>query len=122
MLPRQNRLNIRTYYTEIRGTGKKLHDPYFSLYYRIHPGQESPKINLIVSKKITKTAARRNRMRRLLHSAVANIITNIQPGFEGLFFIHQDFANETSSAITTRITKLLTSGGLYEQQAPQSNP
>jgi ribonuclease P protein component len=122
MLPRQNRLNIRLYYTEIRRSGKKLQDPYFTLYYRTQTDQEPPRINLIVSKKITKTAARRNRMRRLLHSAVANIIENIKPGFEGLFFVRQDFANETSSTITSKISKLLTSGGLYEQQNSQSTP
>jgi ribonuclease P protein component len=116
MLPRENRLNIRTEYNRIRSAGKRLHDPLFTLYYNLNADLSQPKFNLIVSKKITKTAARRNRMRRLLHTALSAVLSEIKPSFEGIFFIQQDFASEITSAVKQKVIALLSRGGFYDSR------
>ncbi len=114
MLPKENRLNIRTYYSEFRGTGKKLYHPLFSLYYRLQNNDQTPKVNVIVSKKVAKEAVKRNRMRRLIHTAAANLLTNLPPGFEGLFFIHKDFTELDSTQLTADIKQMLLQGNIYQ--------
>lgn len=122
MLPKENRLNIRTYYREIRGTGKKIYDPLFSLYYRNANNGHPPKINIIISKKIAKAATARNRMRRLIHASIEELLKNIKPGVEGLFFVHQDYSHENSQTIKNKIQKILIAGGLYEETTLSTNP
>lgn len=115
MLPHENRLNIRTYYSEIRGNGKKIFDPYFSLYFRQQQLHNPPKLNIIVSKKIAKAAVKRNRMRRLVHQAAQELLSGLDPGFEGLFFVHKDFSGESSETITSKIKEMLVYGKIYKK-------
>lgn len=107
MLPKDNRLDIRTYYSAIRGNGKKIYDPYFSLYFRNTQSPTPPKFNCIVSKKVSKAATKRNRMRRLIHQSIQTLLPNLPPGNEGLFFIHQDFSEDSSQTITQKIREML---------------
>lgn len=115
MLPKENRLNIRTYYSEIRGNGKKIFDPYFSLYYRIQKTENQPKISIIVSKKVTKAATKRNRMRRLIHQAAQELLNQMKSGFEGMFFVHKDFAAENSQTITGKVKEMLQYGKIFKE-------
>ena len=118
MLSQENRLDIRTYYSEIRGHGKKVFDPYFSLYYR-QQNDTPPRLNTIISKKISKAATKRNRMRRLIHQAAQELIPQIKLGFDGLFFVHKDFSQESSTTITQKIKEMLIYAKIYQEPLSQ---
>jgi ribonuclease P protein component len=108
MLPYKNRLDIKTYFSEIRGSGKKIPiSPYFSLYYRVNPGTETPQFNAIISKKVARRAVSRNRMRRLINTAIQMLLPEIKSNVQGLFFIHKDFSALSSEEVKIIIQKSL---------------
>lgn len=114
MLPKSNRLNIRTYFGEIRGTGKKLSSPYFSFYYRLSESGSTPQISCVISKKVAKSAVKRNRMRRLLNTAAKSHLDKINPSLQGLFFVYKDFSHLKSQDLSEVIKNVLDSGGLLD--------
>lgn len=116
MLQKINRLNIRTYFQELRGTGKKVNSPYFSLYYRSLPGNTTPQLNVIISKKVAKSAVKRNRMRRLLNSALRHLLHNADPKLQGLFFVYKDYSKMKSNELESLIELILQSAGIIKQK------
>lgn len=92
MLQKKNLLNIRTYFTEIRGNGKKISTPYFSIYFKLQSDQTEPQFNTIISKKVTKLAVKRNRIRRLLNIALRDLLSDINPQIQALIFVYKDFS------------------------------
>ncbi len=108
MLPKKNRLNIRTYFSVIRGTGKKLSSNYFSFYYRQKKDAISnPQINIVVSKKVAKSAIKRNRMRRVLHTAMLPLLPKIPTNTQGIFFVYKDFSNIKTQELQEIIESML---------------
>ncbi len=116
MLPRSNRLNIHTYFTEIRGTGKKLSGPYFSFYYRLNHDINIPQINIIVSKKVAKSAVKRNRMRRVINTIMKKTLTHSPVTLQGLFFVYRDFSDLKSAELEALIKLMFESSGIIKKQ------
>ncbi len=106
MLPKINRLNIRTYFKEIRGTGRKLTTSYYSFYYRISSECSSPQINIVVSKKVAKSAVKRNRMRRSINAIMRKLIPDIDQSLQGLFFVYKDFSSIKSTELEKIVHKM----------------
>lgn len=107
MLPKKNRLNIRTYFSAIRGTGKKLSSNYFSFYFRQNDTISNPQINIVVSKKVAKSAIKRNRMRRALHTSMLPLLDRIPSNTQGIFFVYKDFSNIKTQELQEIIASML---------------
>ena len=73
MLPRNRRIP-RELFEVILKSGKKVDSKHFSL--RTAPSK-TPRLAVSVSKKISKKAVTRNRIRRRTYSAVRNILTTL---------------------------------------------
>jgi ribonuclease P protein component len=115
MLPKTNRLNIRTYFGEIRGSGKKLSGPYFSFYYRISEDSVTPQINIIVSKKVAKSAVKRNRMRRLINTVMRKALPDVPSSLQGLFFVYKDYSKLKYNELEALIHLMFKSAGLIKE-------
>jgi ribonuclease P protein component len=116
MLPKNNRLNIRTYFGEIRGSGKKLSGPYFSFYYRTSEDTAIPQINIIVSKKVAKSAVKRNRMRRLINTVMRKSLPKVPNSLQGLFFVYKDYSKLSSNELQALIHLMFESAGLTKKE------
>jgi ribonuclease P protein component len=114
MLPKRNRLNIRRYFTEIRGNGKKLSSQNYAIYFRLNPEQKESQFNTVISKKVSKSAVKRNRMRRLIHTALSTLKPDINPQMQGMFFMYKDFSTQTSIQVTEEIKELLKKANLLK--------
>jgi ribonuclease P protein component len=115
MLPRKNRLNIRQYFNEVRGHGKKLAASNFSVYIRLKQDSSKPEFSTIISKKVSKSAVSRNRIRRLIHTALSKLIENIDPRTQGLIFVYKNFADLKSDIVTKELEQLLKQAGLLNK-------
>lgn len=76
MLPKQNRLK-RKDFAPILESRRFNNSPHFSL--RVGVGLDKPVIAVSVSKKVSKLAVDRNRLRRRVYSALSPHINNIKP-------------------------------------------
>ncbi len=82
MLPKTNRLPSSQIRLVMR-SGKRIHQPALQLIYRSNNLQVS-RFAVIVSTKVDKRAVMRNRIKRLLHQAVFNVLPNVTTGTDGI--------------------------------------
>ena len=69
MLPRSKRLTV-SLFTNALANGKVVHSTLFTARIAKNPGPT--RFSAVISKKITKTAVERNKLRRRIYSAVAS--------------------------------------------------
>lgn len=75
MLPKKNRLNLKTDFKWV-ASGKKLESKYLKLFLRTGDNQK-PRIGIAVSAKSFKKATDRNRARRLTSTAIEAIYAKL---------------------------------------------
>jgi len=92
MLQKQHRL-----ITPIGRNATVVTTPFFTLKLRENNSQYS-RFGFVVSKKIAKSAVIRNRLRRVVRSAVEESLGNIRQGYDLLFIITKTFEDEDNTA------------------------
>lgn len=84
MLKKINRIGKKKEFQEILKKGKMFQSPIFGLLM-VKTGDEEKKFGFVVSKKISKRAVDRNRIRRLLADSVRLNLDMIKEGTRGIF-------------------------------------
>jgi ribonuclease P protein component len=112
MLKRENRLKTRYEYNKVRRDGVHVTSDLFHLYYlkRGVGAGKSPsptKVGIVISNKFSKSAVKRNRVKRLIREAVRQNFDRIRPGY--WIVIHPKFKtiNASYEKINTDFTKIL---------------
>ncbi len=116
MLAFRNRFHghgsLRYLYT--RGTA--VRSRYLTLKYIDHPKQKTPRVAVVVSKKIYKSAVRRNRIRRRIFEVVRLQLDDIKHDTDMVFIITSpDILTVSPIELRTIVGKLLQSAGLYKK-------
>lgn len=65
--------------------GKSIRGDVISLKYRIDERSDHIRVAVVVSKKVSKSAVLRNRMRRRVFEIIREHMAEITPGFEAVF-------------------------------------
>ena len=76
-------------------------------------GGES-RFGFIVSKKISKKAVVRNRIRRLLSEAVQNLLSRMKQGFEGVFLAKREIAGKSYDEVFDEVERVLEEAKMVE--------
>jgi len=84
--------------------GKTLHNPKLSLKFVNNQRQQSYRVAVVVSKKTSKSAVVRNRIRRRLYEAVRQQKNTIQQPYDIVLTV---FDSELANAPASEINKLL---------------
>ena len=116
MLPKENRLNIRTTFSQIKNLGKKVHDDSLLIYYVKANTTSAAKFGISVSKKVSKSAVVRNSLRRKLHTALYKIQNKLDPGVDSIIIILKNFSEEKQEITGERINKLLGKAGIINEK------
>lgn len=116
MLSRKNRLNLRHYFSEVRSNGKKISSFSFSIYYNQNTLQTAPTIGFVISKKVSKKANKRNRMRRVLANSIKPLLTEINSDLQIILFIYKDFSQYKQPYINQELIDALTKGNLIAKR------
>lgn len=78
----------------------------------------SPRVAVVVSKKVTKIAPRRNRIRRRFYEAVRHILPSVQGNYDIVITIFDDnLADSPATEITEIVESLFTKAGLTSSHA-----
>lgn len=117
MLSRFNRLNLRTSYQATRTTGKKKSSSNFSIYST--PSPHAPKFAVIISKKVAKKSVTRNRIRRLIHTALYLLVKQEKHNTNNLIFVYKDISRLNTIEVKTELETLLKK--FYETKQKDSN-
>ncbi|MBP6989488.1 ribonuclease P protein component [Candidatus Shapirobacteria bacterium] len=107
MLKKINRISKKEEFEEVRAKGEMLSTPLFGLLWMknvnpsalraspLHKGDKDCKFGTIVSKKISKKAVDRNRIRRVLFEAVRKNMDIFPEGFRGIFLARKTILDKS---------------------------
>ena len=116
MLPRKNRLSLRTELHRIQKEGKIYHSPFFGLLVNkrseIKDQRLESRFGLIVSKKVHKRAVKRNRVKRLLRESVRLLLPKVKPGFDAVFLTKKKILEEDFSAVSQTVSRVFEEAGI----------
>jgi len=91
MLPKKHRVS-REEFKKVLGRSFLVHTPLFSLRIRESHSKEAPRIAIVVSKKVSNTAAGRNLLKRRSREAIQRIIPRLRSGNAFILFFKKEAA------------------------------
>lgn len=96
--------------------GRKARDKYIGLRVTPNPRRKHTRVAVVVSKKIFKSATKRNRIRRRIYETVRHEI----PNYEGVYDIvitvlSPEIINTTPTELTDSINEVSATLGLYDK-------
>ena len=107
MLPKQNRLPLRTELKRLKKEGRLFQGKLFGLLVgRSHPLGEPSRFAFIISTKIHKRAVKRNRAKRLLSEAIKDLLPQIKSGFDVVFLAKKNLIEANLWQIKKEISLL----------------
>ena len=108
VLKRENRIRSKREFLEIKNKGRILYSPLFGfLVYK--ENDDLKKFGFVVSKKISKKAVDRNRIRRILSEVVRKNLEKFENGTRIVFLTKQEILGKKMEEIETEINKFLIS-------------
>ena len=106
MLKRENRIRLRKEFAEIKNKGKILYSPLFGfLTYKENDDQK--KFGFIVSKKISKKAVDRNKIRRILSEVVRENLEKFENGTRIIFLTKKEILGKKMKEIEKEVEKFM---------------
>ena len=113
MLPKENRLPLRTEFLRLKKEGLYCSSQNFNLLYVVEKDEiASPRFAFVVSKKIDKRAVIRNRIRRHLSEAIYPLLPKLKKGTSGIFLVKRSLTERAFPEIKTELGKLFKEAGL----------
>lgn len=99
MLKKINRITSRKEFEIIKKEGKLKQYPYFGLIFKQIPISDNREINnkkfgFIISKRISKKAVIRNKIKRLIAEEVRQNLDKFENGFRGIFLVKRNILDE----------------------------
>ena len=95
MLKKINRISSQKEFGEVKSKGKIRQYPYFGLIEYF--GESGKKFGFIISKKISKKAVMRNKIKRKICEELRNKLDKFDEGFRGIFLIKKNIIDENNN-------------------------
>jgi len=106
VLKRENRIRSKKEFLEIKNKGRVLYSPLFGwLFYKENDDQK--KFGFIVSKKISKRAVDRNRIRRILSEIIRNNLDKFEDGTRLVFLTKQEILGKKKEEVEKEVDKFI---------------
>lgn len=106
MLKKINRLSKRKDFQEIKELGKIYQSPIFGLAL-IKKEEEGKQFGFIISKKISKRAVDRNKIKRYLSQSIKNNLVNIPEGIRAVFLAKKDLLGKKYEEINEEVIEII---------------
>lgn len=111
MLSRHSRFHGHKSLNFVYRNGKSTRDPRVTLRYVVNTRQDSCRVAVVVSKKVNKSAVKRNRIRRRIYEVVAN--EKIKGNYDLVFSVYNDeLGNIKFEELRSTIRNLLINAGV----------
>ena len=105
MLKKINRIGNKKDFLEIKNKGEMIYSPIFGLLILKKEDKEK-KFGFIISKKISKRAVDRNKIKRYLSEGVRRSLENIEEGTRGVFLVKREILNKRLEEIVVEVGKV----------------
>lgn len=108
MLKKENRLSRRKEFLEVKEKGRMINSPLFSLLL-LRKEDKVRQFGTVISKKISKKAVERNKIRRLIMESLRKNWTLVEAGSRGIFLVKKKILNKSLREIDKEIRSVLDS-------------
>ena len=98
MLKAENRIGKRKEFEEVMASGRMLSTPLLGFKYLVKNDEEK-RLGIIVSKKISKKAVVRNKIRRRWYEAVAKMLSELPVGLRGVALVKKTIIDKKTEEI-----------------------
>lgn len=106
VLKRENRIRLKKEFLEIKDKGKIKYSPLFGLVF-LKKDDDLKKVGFIVSKKISKRAVDRNKIRRTLAEIMRKNLDKLESGSRIVFLAKKEILGKKYDEVENEINKLL---------------
>lgn len=103
MLSRERRLTSDWDFKMVRQRGKKIRTPLFDLCYLSKKGNLPSRFGFVISTKLDKRAAKRNRIKRIFREEAKATLSKVKHGFDLVFLVKK----EALGAEPDRVRKII---------------
>lgn len=108
-------LKKKTDFDNVYKKGKVFGNRNFTLRY-LKNGKNANRLGIIVSKKVSKRAVKRNKLRRQIREAYRKIDTSVKPGYDLIITAKASCLDEAFSVLEKSIHHLFLKEGLITKQ------
>jgi ribonuclease P protein component len=105
VLKKINRISKRKDFEEVRNKGKLYYSPLWGCLV-LKTEEKGKQFGLVVSKKISKKAVVRNKVKRLLSEAIRRNLGGFSEGYKMVFLVKQAIVGKSSEEMEVEIKKL----------------
>jgi len=106
VLKRENRIRFKKEFAEVKNKGRILYSPFFGfLTYKENDDQK--KFGFIVSKKISKKAVDRNKIRRILSEVVLENLERFENGTRIIFLTKKEILGKKMKEVEKEVEKFI---------------
>ena len=112
MLSQKFRISDRKVFDLLKQKGKSVGTSKFVFVYMSDSALENSKFGVIASKKISKLAVTRNRIRRIIYAALDKYVNDIKVNIYGLFIVRTDFSETKSTEVEKEIESVFKKSGI----------
>jgi len=104
VLKRENRVRSKKEFAEIKNEGRVLYSPFFG-FLNYKKDDDLKKFGFIVSKKISKRAVDRNKIRRILSEIVRKNLDKFENGTRIIFLTKKEILNKKTKEVEKEVEK-----------------
>lgn len=106
MLKKINRISSRKEFLEIKNKGVMNYSPIFG-WLNLNLDDDQKKFGFVISKKISKRAVDRNKIKRRLAEVIKKYLDSFEKGIRIVFFVKKEVLNKNIKEIEEEIKKCL---------------
>ena len=106
MLKRENRIRLKKEFTEVKNKGRILYSPLFG-FLTCKENDDQKKFGFIVSKKISKRAVDRNKIRRILSEVVRENLERFENGIRIIFLTKKEILGKKYDEVEKEVEKFI---------------
>lgn len=107
MLPRENRMTRKNDFGIVLAEGEVVQGRFFGIAAKYQDDPSPPKVGIIVSKKISKLATKRNRIRRLLRESLKERVGLLPNGGRFVVLAKRSLLGASRKDIDEEFAKML---------------
>ncbi len=113
MLPKINRLTKKEDFAAVKKEGGKIQGSTFGLLFR-QTANHFSRFGFVFSKKLSKRATVRNRVKRLFREAVRKLLPRIKPGYDLIILGKKEVLERPYSEVVLEMERILKKGDLFQ--------
>ncbi|MDD4937906.1 MAG: ribonuclease P protein component [Candidatus Shapirobacteria bacterium] len=106
MLKKINRIGSRKEFLEIKNQGEIKYSPIFGVLI-LKKEDNLKKFGFVISKKISKRAVDRNKIKRRLCEVIYKMLDKFEPGIRIVFLVKREILNKKSEEIEKEVVKFI---------------